>query len=173
MKMDRETIKVIIIWSLVVILLLLFPSCQKEDIKPYTEVPEEIVDTTAWNSGYNNGGTLPNGGGTTFQNNLIGTEWVITKVVTSFSTQYPNDTIRFVSNNKYTINNGAQKTYQLSLITNSNNISLRLDYVFTIGSGIYTGVLSHTFVEDGVVNDGQFTNYENSSDVRLVTMHKL
>jgi hypothetical protein len=172
MKMDRETIKLIIIWGLIGIFLILFNSCQKDNIEPYVEVSEEVSNPPAWNSGYTNGGTLPNGG-TTFQNNLIGTEWVITKVVTGYSSQTKNDTIKFVSNNKYTINNGAQKTYQLSLITNSNNISLRLDYVFTIGSGIYTGVLSSTFVEDGIVNDGQFTNYENSSDVKLVTMHKL
>ena len=44
-----------------------------------------------------NGGTIPTGGGTQ-TNPLVGTEWVLTKMVSAFATEYPNDTISFQTN---------------------------------------------------------------------------
>ena len=158
---------------LLAILAIGFTSCKKDEILPYQEVPEGTTDTTTWNGGYQDGGTLPGGGGQ-ITNDLIGTQWVITNVQTSFSSQTPNDTLYFVDNNTYTINSGAVKTYQLSFIPNSNMLELRLDYCFPIGSGIWVAQLSNTFMDDGIVYDGLFTNQFNSNDEdRLVTMHKL
>ena len=89
---------------LIAVIGLALTSCTKENFEPnYVEIPEEVVDTTAWNSGYGNGGTLPTNTGTPV-NDLVGTKWVLTKMVSAFATEFPNDTIDFVDGTHYTLN---------------------------------------------------------------------
>jgi len=139
---------------------LTFTSCKKIEGN-YQQIPDP-VDTTNWQDGYQDGGTLP-GGGTQTQNTLIGTKWVLVKVVSAFSTTYPNDTITFVSNNRYVLNQNAQRPYSISTITGSTNKSLTLYYFFPFGGSHYSGQVGYYFVEDGVISNIEFTDLQNST----------
>jgi hypothetical protein len=135
-------------------------SCKKYEGN-YQQVPDP-VDTISWQDGYQDGGTLP-GGGTQTQNTLIGTKWVLVKVVSAFSTTYPNDTITFVSNNRYVLNQNAQRPYSISGITGSTNKSLTLYYFFPFGGSHYSGQVGYYFVEDGLMSNIEFTDLQNST----------
>lgn len=138
-------------------------SCKKETLEPnYVEVPEEIVDTTAWNSGYGNGGTLPSGGPDSTLN-LQGTTWVLTKIVSAFATEYPNDTITFVSQTQYTLNGGAVRNYQLGMIPASTNHDLSLYYFAPFGGSHYSGQVGQYFIDDGEINNIEFEDIQNPS----------
>ena len=84
--MKLETKKTILIYTLLlVVVTLLFSSCKKQDpLVPMEQVPETQNDTIPWQDQYNNGGTLPTGGGSTTDNQLVGTTWVLTKTVSKF-----------------------------------------------------------------------------------------
>ena len=97
----KASIKTIITIAILYFIITLFSSCKKEEYILFVEEPE-VVDTTSWQSTYNNGGTLT--GNPSQTNNLVGTKWVLTKVVSAFSTEYPNDTITFTTNNDYVLN---------------------------------------------------------------------
>lgn len=101
-------------------------ACKKEPITPgnYTmTVPPQ--DTTHWQSQYSNGGTLPNWGGNSTNNQLFGTNWVLTDVYNNYAHITKNDTIHFISNNKYTVgSNSTQYTYNLYSTTGNWSITL-------------------------------------------------
>lgn len=149
--------------SLVVLALigiaLLLSSCKKEDYTPY-EIVEETQDTTHWQDGYTNGGTLTGG---SYSNPLIGTKWVLTKYVSAFATEYPNDTIEFISNNTYKLNGGGDRPYTLSNIPSSTNYDLTLNYFSPFGGSHYSGNVGYYFVDDGEINNIEFTNIQNTS----------
>jgi hypothetical protein len=146
---------------LIFCLLFLFTSCKKTIVGPYQQVPDPI-DTTTWQDGYTSGGILP-GGGTQTQNQMIGTKWVLVKVVSAFSTNYPNDTITFISNNKYVLNQNAQRPYVISSITGSTNKSLTLEYFYPFGGSQYSGQVGQYFVEDGFLRNREFTDLQNNT----------
>jgi hypothetical protein len=135
-------------------------SCKKYEGN-YQQVPDP-VDTTNWQDGYQDGGTLP-GGGTQTQNTLAGTKWVLIKVVSAFSTTYPNDTINFVTNGAYVLNQNAQRTYVLSSVTGSTNKSLTLYHFYPFGGSHYSGQVGQYFVEDGIMSNIEFTDLQNST----------
>jgi len=135
-------------------------SCEKEEITPIQE--EEIVDTGSWEDEYGNGGTVPNGTGN-LENDLVGTQWVLTKYVTQYSTEYPNDTITFVSNTEYTMNGGAVRGYQLSNIPSSTNKELTLNFFFPFGGSHYSAQVGQYFVDDGVMSNVEFEDVQNAS----------
>ena len=136
-------------------------SCTKEEFEPRVEV-EETQDTTNWQNGYNNGGTIPTGGGTQ-TNPLVGTEWVLTKMVSAFATEYPNDTISFQTNTEYTLNGGAVRPYQLNSLPSSTNYDLSLYYFMSFGGSHYSGQVGYYFVGDGEINNVEFVDIQNSS----------
>ena len=143
----------------------LFASCKKEPITPgnYTAGTQQkdTIDNS-WVNNYQNGGTIPTGGGP--QNNeLFGTTWVLTKVVSAFATSYPNDTIKFVSNTNYTLNNGAVRPYQLSSSAGSTNKTLALYYFAPFGGSHYSAQVGFYFVSDGFINNAEFNNIQNST----------
>ena len=83
---------------LLLILIVILSSCRKDDeYMPWTNTPEENNDTTQWQDNYTDGGTLPYD--TSYKSGIVGTKWVLTKMVTSFATEYPNDTIEFLTQN--------------------------------------------------------------------------
>lgn len=141
-------------------LALFITSCKKYEGN-YKQVPDP-VDTTSWQDVYQDGGTLP-GGGTQTQNNLVGTKWVLTKVVSAFSTSYPNDTINFVSNNSYVLNQNAQRPYTISGINGSTNKSLTLYYFYPFGGSHYSGQVGQYFIEDGIINNIEFNDLQNNT----------
>jgi hypothetical protein len=140
-------------------------SC-KDDIKPgnYT-LGQPSTDTTTWQWQYTYSGVLPNWGSGSINNELVGTKWVLTYLQIGFSTPpLPIDTIRFVSNVNYTINNdGITRTYQLSngLIVSSKTLTLNNHYPF--GSGNYSGQVSSTFVTEGVILNCEFVNINTTT----------
>lgn len=141
-------------------LVLSISSCKKYEGN-YQQVPDP-VDTTNWQDGYQDGGTLP-GGGTQTQNTLVGTKWVLIKVVSAFSTTYPNDTINFVTNGAYVLNQNAQRTYVLSSVTGSTNKSLTLYHFYPFGGSHYSGQVGQYFAEDGIMSNIEFTDLQNST----------
>jgi hypothetical protein len=146
-------------------LAVLIVSCEKEPITPgnYGAGTPTPPDTTTWQWQYGNGGTLPNWGSGTQTNELVGTVWVLTKVVNGFATSYPNDTIKFVNNTNYTLNNGAVRPYQLTAGVASTNKTLSLYYFAPFGGSHYSGEVGPYFVTDGVINSCEFTNIQNTT----------
>ena len=151
-------------------ILALATSCKKYE-GPYEQVPE-TVDTTSWQDGYTDGGVLP-GGGTQTQNTLVGTKWVIIKIVSAFSTVYPNDTINFVNAGNYILNQNAQRPYSYSQITGSTNKSLTLYYFYPFGGSHYSGQISPYAVEDGEMNNIEFTDLQNNTSKIRVWLKKI
>tara|TARA_R100001510_G_C7653042_1_gene211040 strand:+ start:255 stop:764 length:510 start_codon:yes stop_codon:yes gene_type:complete len=139
---------------------LLVTSCKKEDYIPYELVEENNQDTTQWQSSYSDGGTITNG---TYTNDLLGTKWVLTKYVSAFATEYPNDTIEFISVNTYELNGSGDRTYNLSNIPSSTNYDLTLNYFSPFGGSHYSGNVGYYFVDDGEINNVEFTNIQNTS----------
>ncbi len=105
---------------IVLLAIVALSSCQKEDFGQYHEEPENTYNEPHDSTYYIYGGTLPNTG--TATNDLVGTKWVLTKYVSAFATEYPMDTLDFVSANTYTLNGGAVRTYQLSSIQHQQTI---------------------------------------------------
>ena len=143
--------------------LLLFASCKKEPITPgqYTlSVPP--ADTTTWMWQYQDGGTLPNWG-SGGDNELVGTTWVITTIVSGFVTTHPNDTVRFVGNTSYTVNSNAVRNYNLTVNVGSTNKTLNMYYFYPFGGSHYSGEVGQYFVDDGILNLVEFTNIQNTT----------
>ena len=163
--MTRETKTSLIIIFICALICLLLTSCSKEEITPgnYQAGTQPIVSTTNWQDQYGNGGTLPNWTSGTTNNELVGTTWVLTKVMSGFATTYPNDTIRFVNNNSYTLNNGAIRPYQLTSGVASTNKTLSLYYFQPFGGSHYSGEVGFYFVSDGVINQAEFLNIQNNT----------
>ena len=94
---------------------------------------------------------------------LTGTKWVVVKYVQNFVTQNVSDTLTFTSPNTYVINSTTtQRTYLLTSVTGTNMKNLSL-YSFTTLGGDYSGQVQSTFIQDGVINNGLFTNIFNSN----------
>lgn len=144
------------------IILLSFASCKKQDpLVPMEQVPEEQYQDSTGNQ-YTNGGTLGTGSGTNY-NDLVGTQWVLIKMVSSFATEYPNDTISFTSNTEFTLNGGAVRPYQLNSIPSSTNYDLSLYYFAPFGGSHYSGQVGFYFVDDAEINNVEFQDIQNSA----------
>ena len=143
------------------IAILCFYSCTKDNNPKYIQVPE-VVDTTSWESQYVNAGTLPNPSSNT-HNGLYGTKWKLVKYVTAFATEYPNDTIYFISDTQYRLNSQTV-TYQyvINSIVGSTNYSLSLYFFSPFGGSHYSGQIGHNYVTDGVMNNVVFNDLYNS-----------
>ena len=140
---------------------ILILSCEKEEYSPYVEMEETNQDTIHWQAQYNNGVTLTGSGQP--NTTLSGTTWVLTKYVSSFATEYPNDTIHFIDNNTYSVNNGGDRPYTLSSIPSSTNYELTLSYFFPFGGSSYSANVGYYFVDDGEINNVEFTNIQNTT----------
>lgn len=152
--------KLIYTLAIILIVLSLFTSCEKDEYEPWVYVPE-LQDTTKWQDDYSDGGTLQNGTGS--DNAINGTKWVLTKMVTSFATEYPNDTLEFISNTNYKINGTLVRNYQLSSIVGSTNYDLSLYYMTTFGGSHYSANVGFYFVDDGVIDNVEFHNIQNTT----------
>lgn len=163
-----KTIKLL---TITILISLLFSSCTKQSVTigNYTNVnpPSQNNQTN-----YINGGNVPTST-VTSSNVAVGTNWVISYLKVGFTTMsVPLDTIRFVDNQYYTINNGAVKPYQL---TNGalSSYNLVLNFFYPFGSGNYSGEVSLTFVTDGVINFCQFTNINSTQQTVIASFIKI
>ena len=146
---------------IILLALLALSSCKKENFGQYHSEPEDTTNVPHDSTTYVYGGTLPSTGAVS--NDLVGTTWVLTKYVSAFATEYPYDTLNFVSNNGYTLNGGAIRTYQLNTIPSSTNYSLSLYFFFPFGGSHYSGDVGGMFIDDGQINNTEFTDNQNSS----------
>lgn len=169
--MTIENKKTMLIVVLLGVITLLLSSCEKEEFEPYYTYEEIPADTTDWEDAYADGGVLDSVGGQT--NPLVGTRWVLTKVVTSFATEYPNDTIDFVSNTNYTLNNGAVRPYQLNSLASSTNWDLSLYYFAPFGGSQYSAQVGYYFVDDGEINNAEFEDIQNPSSTIRAWFEKI
>ncbi len=142
-------------------------SCRKDDeYMPWVNVPEEQNDTTQWQDNYSDGGTLPYD--TSYSSGIIGTKWVLTKMVTAFATEYPNDTIEFLTQNNYIIyGSPVIRNYQLNSIVGSTDYSLSLYYFTSFGGGHYSANVGYYFIDDGVIDNAEFHNDYNSTTNKI------
>ncbi len=143
----------------------LLASCKKDSITPgnYKTTPAPI-DTNHWQNQYTNGGVLPTNTSNSGANEVVGTTWVLTYLQIGFSTSpLPIDTIRFITNNQYSINSGAVRPYNLSTSAGVSSKSLTLNYHYPFGSGNYSGQVASTFVADGVILNCEFVNTNTST----------
>lgn len=103
---------------------ILLCSCNKDTITPgnYTIMPAQ-PGTSHWYNAYTNGGTLPSwtNNGTNSGNELVGTTWILTKVVVNYASTIKNDTIHFITTLTYYIGND---TAHYSLYPSQNNVTL-------------------------------------------------
>lgn len=148
----------------VLILILLITSCKKEPITPGNYKPGIPTNNDTIRDYYNDGGTLPNYNGNSYKNDIANTVWVLTKVVTGFATSYPNDTITFVDNRYYRIDNNAVRPYTLTSGLSTTNKSLTLYYFYPFGGSHYAGQIGYYFASDSVMNNVEFINTEKSSE---------
>ena len=142
----------------------LLGSCKKDTITPgnYQAGTTPVKDTTTWQWQYSNGGTLPNWSNNQ-ANELAGTKWVLTKIVTGFATSFPNDTIEFINSNNYVMNGNAARPYQLTAGVASTNKTLTLYYFYPFGGSHYSGEVGQFFVSDGLIDNCEFTNIQNTT----------
>ena len=147
---------------LLLVIVLSFAACNKQEpLVPMEQVPDAQYQDSITNP-YINGGTLPTGT-SNGDNQLVGTSWVLTKMVSSFATEYPNDTINFVSNTEYTLNGGAVRPYQLNSLPSSTNYDLSLYYFMSFGGSHYSGNVGFYFVDDAEINNVEFTDIQSTS----------
>ncbi len=146
-------------------LLILF-SCSREEPWDYDNIgyqPDPLNDINNGTVTYDNGGVISDDWDNNIVTNpLIGTTWVITRYTFNFNTStYPNDTIKFITNNTYQFNSSTvNRTYSITRMTTNNRFSLRINFLPTLGGGVYTGELPIMFVEDGFVNKSKFVDIE-------------
>jgi len=120
MKLEDKKTLLNVIFFIIVILLLF--SCEKE---PITQTPTVEVETTNWQDQYSSGGTVPDWTNSTNNNNeLVGTNWVLTKILTGFGSTTMSDTLHFITNTQYYINSDSTNIALYSLYTSQNNVTL-------------------------------------------------
>lgn len=145
----------------VTLTVLLLSSCYKDNNPKYVQLPE-VIDTTSWESQYVNAGTLPNSTSNT-HNGLYGTKWKLVKYVTAFASEYPNDTIHFISDTEYKINNQTSiYPYTINSLVGSTNYSLTLKFFSPFGGSHYGGQIGHNYAVDGVMNNVLFSDLYSS-----------
>lgn len=137
--------------NLVLILLLSisFIACKKESITPgnyQTTTPQQ--DTTSWQNGYGNGGTLPNWGNPTNGNDLVGKKFRVVDYKIGIASQMVNaDTLYFISLNQYKVGyQGTVYTYNFyatsygnaTFVLNNFVSATNLSLSATIGDNAFT-----------------------------------
>lgn len=166
--------KLVQIFTLVISLGVMFTSCKKEPITPGNYPPNQASQssTSNWQNQYTNGGVINTGTNPT--NELVGTTWVLVEFKQlGYSTYYPKDTIRFIDNTHYTIQNGTQKTYSLSSGVASTNKTLTFNFFYPFGGSHYSGEVGGTFVSDGIIVSAKFKNIQNTTPDILATFKKI
>jgi hypothetical protein len=109
--------------NIFIVLICLFVSCKKE-----TSVPTTVATTPTtpkWQDEYPNNGILPDWTiSTNNKNELVGTKWVLTKIINGFGTTIMYDTLNFVSNTKYYVGSDTSNSALYTLYSSQNNMTL-------------------------------------------------
>ena len=162
--MENNVFRRYVVIALLSILMgILLVGCTPETPGNYVAGTTPITDVNNWQAQYNNGGTLPSWTAGPTNNELVGTTWVLTRVMSGFASTYPNDTIRFIDNTNYTLNNGANRPYQLSSGVASTNKTLSLYFFQPFGGSHYSGQVGYYFVSDAAISNIEFHNIQNTT----------
>lgn len=155
-------------------------SCKKDSTPNTTNTTTEtIADTSSWEDAYLNGGVLTNNPIYKPDSDIVGTKWVVTKVITGFGSNVPYDTVFFETATRYRIalkggnGFGAIRTYSYSPLPSTTNIELQMNFWTTLGGSIYTGQVGKLSVEDGIINNAEFIDNQNKSIHFFVWMKKI
>lgn len=103
---------------------------------------------------------------------LEGTKWVVTRYDQGLTPYYPNDTLHFVSQTKYTINGSTFRSCSLTNVAGNNMLSLNL-YSFTTLGGDYSGLVQNTFIGDWAINNAAFADIFTTADTVFVWMERI
>jgi len=114
----------LLIGILTVVLLMFLCSCKKETPKP---VAKPTTDTTTVIDPYVNAGVLPDWTTGTQTNKLVGTNWVLTKVINGFGTTVMHDTLHFVTYNKYYVGSDTTNSANYTLYSAQNTMTLTFE----------------------------------------------
>jgi hypothetical protein len=152
---------------LIILVLVIASSCNKESIVPGNYELGSIESYTTTNEIiYNSGGTLPTwvNGSSTDSSSIVDTRWVLWKLNNGFANTYPNDTINFISTTYYELNsNNNTRNYNLTSNVASTNKTLTLYYFAPFGGSHYSGEIGFFSVEDGEINAAEFKNIQNTT----------
>ena len=161
----KDVRNIILLGILSLLLVILFTSCGKWKYdSPYSEGnPIVNNDTSDWHDNYADLGVLDNPVAG-YDNVLVGTKWVLTQYRVGFGPiQQPYDTLYFLTNTTYNINNGGGRGYTLATLPLSTNKQLTLHYFFPFGGSHYSAQVGSMFVEDWVIYNASFIDLQNSS----------
>ena len=173
MRPEEKQIIRILFAILTVILLLLLSSCEKEPLVAGSYTPTPALLDTIKPIPFVNGGTIPTFSGPT-SNEAVGSRWVLTFLQLGFSIPpLPVDTIFFVDNTHYTINNGSNRTYQLYSGVTTSSKTLVLNYHYPFGSGNYTGQIASTFMMDSLILNTEFTNTNTTTTIVKASFRRI
>jgi len=107
------------------------------------------------------------------EQSLAGTEWVIKRYDRGVEPYYPNDTLKFLSSNTYTINsNPLERRYSIYNVTNTNMSSITL-YGLTTLSGDFTGEVLTQSISDGEINNVEFSSIWNNQNKANVWIERI
>ncbi len=165
MKPEVKQIIRILFAILTIILLLLLTGCTKEVITPGNYYPKaELIDSSKWQDDYVNGGVIPTFGNNNIQSNeLVGTTWVLTKILTNYGVTLLSDTLHFLSNGRYYVNSDSLTIAHYSLYQVQNYMTLEfkplipMNYMFCKTSNLGVG-----FANGQQIISVYFTNYYNT-----------
>jgi hypothetical protein len=157
---------------------LLLTSCKKDTITPgnYQAGTPPTNQPNNWQSNYGNGGVLPSWGNGSANNQLVGVNLLLTKVVVNFASTVKHDTIHFVSNTKYCVGSDTTK-YNYLLYSTMGNSTLEF-YQFNPINGLYLvcnnfNANVFTTMQVGGTVDLVFKDHFNQSVLYTTTFKKI
>ena len=103
---------------------------------------------------------------------LQNSSWLFSKYTTENGVLiYQNDTILFTESEKYSVNNGSIKAYEI-VENGMSYYSLDLKSFPSLG-GDWFAKLPHSFFEDGEINNTKFIKTYNGGDTVKVWMERI
>lgn len=164
---------------LILILSVSLIACKKENLTPgnYHQTTQ-TQDTSSWQSNYGNGGTLPNwGNGNNTNNQLFGTNWVLTDVYNNYAHTNKSDTVHFISNTKYTIGSDTTK-YTYNLYSTTGNWSMTLNTFMpinglTLSCSNFNANVFATCPIGGTIQLNLKDNFSNTNNLYVSTFKKI
>ena len=158
--------------GVLVTLLFFITSCQKETPKP---TKTKTKDSTVYVDPYTNGGVLPDWtGGNVDNNELVGTTWVLTKIINGFGTTIMHDTLHFVTNNKYYVNSDTTNSSSYTLYSAQNTMSLTFKPLIPVNHIMCgTNELGIGFASGSQIIGVQFKDTYNTSNTFKAWFTKL
>ncbi|MES2567000.1 MAG: hypothetical protein V4565_09050 [Bacteroidota bacterium] len=102
-----------------------------------------------------------------YNDSLVGTKWIIIRYDNGTTPYYPNDTLMFLNDSKYSINAAVvRNNFTTYRVNGTYNISLTLYDCSTLG-GSYAGQVPDSFNSLGEINNVKFKNLYSNSTINI------